>query len=413
MLAQITVLLKAYGLWGMLILSFSEAAFLPIPPELLFVPLCLTQPGNALLFALLATIATTSGSFFGYMLGKVFGHPLLHYFVSEKKVARIEDLFQRYGIWVVFLAGAAPPPTPFKMFTISSGIFGLKLPHLLLAAALGRGLRYFLEAFLIWRGGQQALHLLMSQRFWVILLAAALLLTLVLLQKRLRRLIPQEWLEKGLFQRWRQLFRGKALLILGEWLAALGCAGFLAFFLADIASESGVRNLHQIDVWAGQWLNLHLGPLWPGISEVLGGVLLTVVIIVTCLFWYRTGKKEHIAFLMFNLVGSSVILVGFERVLWETYQLGGGPNPLPMALLNTLWASYVLCLVTEWRPSIRGRRLAVLSLGLLFLALLALTRLAAGYLLSDVLISYATAGLWLVVVWIILLYRENAEPDPS
>jgi membrane protein YqaA with SNARE-associated domain len=419
MLAHILEMLEAYGLWGMLILCFAEAAFLPVPPELLYVPVCVTHPGKALFYALLATLATTGGAFFGYVLGKVFGHPLLHRLVSPKRVEKIEGLFQRYGVWVVFMAGVAPPPTPFKIFTISSGIFALNPPRFLLAALSGRGLRYFLEAFLIWRGGREALNVLKSKSLWITLLVVlVLVLVFLVYQNYLKPKMAEKTVEGRLLHWWRRVIsgEGRALKILGEWMIALGSAGFLVFFLANVFSEFGSVHLQQIDHWAGQWIRPYLGRFWSGLGQILGPVLFTISILAACLVWWKGKRTDRIAFLFFNMIGSTIVLTGFHRVMIESQRLSGGPNPMPMAIVNILWASFILWLVTGGRPSLRGRQLIGTGLGLVFLTLLALSRLAAGYLLSDVLISYAAAGLWLVVLWIIFLYRgtpEHTSEHPS
>lgn len=401
-------MLEAYGLWGMLILCFAEASFLPVPPELLYVPVCATHPGKAPLYALLAALATTGGAFLGYVLGKVFGHPLLHRLVSPQRVEKVERLFGRYGVWVVFMAGVAPPPTPFKIFTISSGIFALNTPRFLLAALSGRGLRYLLEAFLIWRGGQEALNILKSKSLWIILLTLLILVAVFLFyQNYIKPKMAVKTNEGRLLNWWRGVIsgEGRALKILGEWMIALGCAGFLIFFLVDVFSELGSVHLQQINQLAGQWIRPCPGWFWAGLNQVLGPVLLAFGVLSACLVWWKRNRKDRMAFLLFNMSGSAVVLTGFYKVMIESQRLSGGPNPMPMAMVDILWASFVLWLTTGGRPSLRGRRMLETVLGLVFLSLLALSRLAAGYLLSDVLISYAAAGAWLAVLWIIFLYR--------
>lgn len=190
---------------------------------------------------------------------------------------------------------------------------------------------------------------------------------------------------------------------------ALGSAGFLVFFLVDVVSEVGQSHLQQIDRLSGQWLTPYLGRFWSGLSQVLGTIMLTFSIIISCAIWWTHQRKDRIAFLFFNMIGSAIVLTGFYRVMMESQLFSGGPNPMPMAIINVLWVSLTLWMVTGGRPSLRGRRLLDTGLGLVFLILLALSRVAAGYLLSDVLISYAAAGLWLVVLWIILLYRGTPE----
>lgn len=413
---NILLLLQDYGLWGMLVLCFAEACCLPIPPELLFVPLCLAEPGKAMGFALLAAIATVSGSFLGYVLGKVLGHPLLHRLVSTEKVVRIEKAFQRYGVWVVFLAGVAPPPTPFKIFTISSGIFALNPPRFFLAALFGRGIRYLIEAVLIWQGGRSSFAVFKHHSGLItIVLSLVILIALLIYNKRFRSRVEGVLIEKILPTSWIRFLggEGRVLKVIGEWAIALGSAAFLTFFLADIVKQTGLRHLHQSDMIASLYIKPCLPDFITWIGEGFGPVLLSLVLLSTGVWWYLHNKKDHILFLLFNLLGAVIVVIGFDHILLSSYRLTGGQGTIPMALVNTLWASYVMWMVTGGRPTYKGRKSVIQVIGLGFLVFLALARIGAGYLLSDVLIAYATAGLWMVVVWIILLYRSSPEHNQN
>ncbi len=416
MTENILLLLENYGLWGMLVLCFAEACCLPIPPELLFVPLCLAQPGKAIGFALLATLATVSGSFLGYVLGKVLGHPLLHRLVSAQRVAWIESIFQRYGVWVVFLAGVAPPPTPFKIFTISSGIFALNPPRFFMAALFGRGIRYLLEAILIWQGGSESFEVLKQNAIWLTIVFALLILAAFLIyNKRFRSKLEEGLASRLLPASWIKFLggEGKALKVIGEWAIALGSAAFLTFFLADIVQDTGLRQLHKSDAVAGLYIKPYLPDFIAWLGQGFGPGLLSLVLISTAVWWILQNRKDRILFLIYNLLGAVIVVIGFDQIVLGSFRLTGGQDVVPMALVNTLWASYVMWMVTGGRPTYRGRKFIIQLLGLSFLVLLALARIGAGYLLSDVLLTYATAGLWLVVVWIIFLYRGIPEHAPQ
>ena len=41
-----------------------------------------------------------------------------------------------------------PPPTPFKIFVLSAGTFGISWPRFLLGVTVGRSIRYFSEGIL-------------------------------------------------------------------------------------------------------------------------------------------------------------------------------------------------------------------------------------------------------------------------
>ena len=44
-------------------------------------------------------------------------------------------------------------PFPYKVITIASGMVGLGLPIFIIASVLARGLRFFIEAALLWKFG--------------------------------------------------------------------------------------------------------------------------------------------------------------------------------------------------------------------------------------------------------------------
>ena len=53
------------------ILSFSEAFFFPIPPDVLLIPLCLGNRNKSWNFALLCSVFSISGGVLGYYIGKM------------------------------------------------------------------------------------------------------------------------------------------------------------------------------------------------------------------------------------------------------------------------------------------------------------------------------------------------------
>jgi membrane protein YqaA with SNARE-associated domain len=59
---------KLAGLW-LGLLSFAEASFFPIPPDVLLIPLCLGKMKKAFKFAFICSLASVLGGLAGYALG--------------------------------------------------------------------------------------------------------------------------------------------------------------------------------------------------------------------------------------------------------------------------------------------------------------------------------------------------------
>ena len=66
--------------------------------------------------------------------------------------ATVQGYYEDWGFWTVFVAGLTP--IPYKVFTISAGVFRINFPIFVLAGVLSRGLRFFLVAGLIYRYGE-------------------------------------------------------------------------------------------------------------------------------------------------------------------------------------------------------------------------------------------------------------------
>jgi len=146
-----------FGIAALLVLCVAEASFFPIPPDPLLMALCLGSPGRSLRFAGWATLASVAGGILGYLMGwgawSVLQDPFFQWVpgVTVESFAGVQEIYQRYDFWAIFLAGLTP--IPYKVFTLSAGVFGINFPVFVLASLLSRGLRFFLVAGLIWAFG--------------------------------------------------------------------------------------------------------------------------------------------------------------------------------------------------------------------------------------------------------------------
>jgi membrane protein YqaA with SNARE-associated domain len=146
-----------HGITALFLLAMAESSFFPIPPDPLLIALCLGASRRSLKFAGVATLASVVGGIVGYGIG-AGGWTLMEgwFFayvpgVSPESFARVQGLYDRYDFWAIFLAGLTP--IPYKVFTLSAGVFNINFGVFLLASVLSRGLRFFAVAALIYRFG--------------------------------------------------------------------------------------------------------------------------------------------------------------------------------------------------------------------------------------------------------------------
>jgi len=136
------------------VISFAESSFFPIPPDPLLLALSLGKPRKALVFAAICTLGSVLGGMFGYLLGSLLWSGIGGFFfayipgVTPEAFATVQDWYQRWGFWAVFLAGFTP--LPYKVFTLASGVFSISFPIFVVASGISRGLRFFAEAALVY-----------------------------------------------------------------------------------------------------------------------------------------------------------------------------------------------------------------------------------------------------------------------
>lgn len=145
------------GIWALAILAFAESSFFPIPPDVLLIALAIGKPKRAFWFATVCSIASIFGGILGYLVGWGFWGIVGQYFfayvpgVTESGFARVQTLYDTWNFWIVFTAGFTP--LPYKLFTISAGVFGINFGMFLIASVVSRSARFFIVAGLIWKFG--------------------------------------------------------------------------------------------------------------------------------------------------------------------------------------------------------------------------------------------------------------------
>ncbi|WP_457567641.1 YqaA family protein [Desulfurobacterium sp.] len=174
-----------YGVAGLALNSFIEAIFFPIPPDVLLIGLCATNPEKAFFYALVTTIFSTLGGVVGYFVGYKGGKPLAIKFFGEEKVNRIHRLFEAYESMIILTAGFTP--LPYKLFTITSGVLFASLPKLILFSIIGRGLRFFSEAALFYFYGSQIKGFVEHNLNAIFTASGALIIVLFLAYRRIKR----------------------------------------------------------------------------------------------------------------------------------------------------------------------------------------------------------------------------------
>ena len=159
------------------LVALSESVFFPVPPDPLLIAIGIRQPEAAIWLAALCTVASVAGGVVGRWLGIRYGRPLLLRVAPADKVDAAERMYRRYGAWAVI--ASAITPIPFKVFTVLSGVMDMELRGFLVAALIGRGIRFMTVGVLIALYGDSVEELIRERFEYVTIGAVAAGLALV------------------------------------------------------------------------------------------------------------------------------------------------------------------------------------------------------------------------------------------
>ena len=141
-----------YGSVALFLLAFAESSFFPIPPDVLLIALAVGAHKKAFRFAAICTAGSVLGGMVGYLIGwqfmAVVGDRIVALLHLQDKFEVAKNLYHTWDVWVVFVAGFTP--IPYKVFTISAGLFKINFPLFVLASLVGRAGRFFLVAAILY-----------------------------------------------------------------------------------------------------------------------------------------------------------------------------------------------------------------------------------------------------------------------
>lgn len=149
---------------ALFIFAFAESSFFPIPPDVLLIALCLGATSKWAKYATICTVGSVFGAMGGYALGFYAWQtsagdftPIAEFFFriipgfTVETYNDISRMYEEYNFWMVFTGGFTP--IPYKLITITAGVFHINFFMFIFASIISRGLRFFLVAGLIWKFG--------------------------------------------------------------------------------------------------------------------------------------------------------------------------------------------------------------------------------------------------------------------
>ena len=151
-----------YSTWLLAAVAFADSSFLPIPPDLLLVPMILIRPERTLWLLVICTVGSSLGAAVGYLIGyglwSVIGAPLIEFYGYADGFAAYQRLVDNWGVWIII--AKAFTPLPFKIAAIAAGVAAMNPVSFMLASIFGRALHFAMVGALLTLYGGRILALL-------------------------------------------------------------------------------------------------------------------------------------------------------------------------------------------------------------------------------------------------------------
>lgn len=184
--------LQPLGPWGVLAIAIIDNASMAMPIDAVVAGYVWASHGRVILFAALAALGSAIGSLVPFYIGKAGGELFLLKHVDRARFERLRDRFESQEFLAIMIPSMLPPPTPFKLFVFSAGVFEMKTLLFMLAAFTGRFIRFCILGFLVLKYGPSVVMLvgnMMKEHVWLVLGAFVILigLTVATLKTRAAR----------------------------------------------------------------------------------------------------------------------------------------------------------------------------------------------------------------------------------
>jgi membrane protein YqaA with SNARE-associated domain len=174
--------LIAFGPVGLFVIGLLDSLGVPLVGgvDALVIYLAVKTPHMAYIAATTATLGSILGNLLLFRTARYGVRRFASEEVPDGKRQKFRIWFQRYGLLTVFIPAVTPfVPLPLKVFVISAGAMHTPVSRFLAVVLLARVIRYFGEAYLGIRLGEDAHGFLLHNGWNIAGVAVAMALVLV------------------------------------------------------------------------------------------------------------------------------------------------------------------------------------------------------------------------------------------
>ena len=135
---------------GLILLGLADNSVVTLPGSMDALTIWLAASHRSLWFyyAGMATAGAVLGGYLTYRIARRGGKATLERKFSKQKIDKVYAKFERWGFGAVAIPALLPPPFPIVPALLAAGAMQYPKKRFLAALALGRGIRFTIDAFL-------------------------------------------------------------------------------------------------------------------------------------------------------------------------------------------------------------------------------------------------------------------------
>ncbi len=141
-----------YSIWILATVAFVESSISPIPPDILLIPMMISNRSKAIKMASVCIISSVIGGMIGYAIGYGLYDIVGKYLVTEDALSSYQQKFNQWGFLLISIKGFLP--IPYKVVAIASGLAHYNFWLFMIASIIARASRFFMLAGLIYYFGE-------------------------------------------------------------------------------------------------------------------------------------------------------------------------------------------------------------------------------------------------------------------
>lgn len=170
---------KSAELW-LAVIAFVESSVFLVPADVLFLPMSLARPERAWRYALVATVFSVLGGIAGWWIGyfafDAIAAPILEFYGKLDTFNELKTGITFETIVLMLVTSGLAHLPPIKVVTILSGAVHVDIWLFIVSAAVTRGARFFLLAWLLRRYGEDIRHFIEKRLGQIAMAGAAVLI---------------------------------------------------------------------------------------------------------------------------------------------------------------------------------------------------------------------------------------------